>query len=139
MYANLLDEMLSEQCLKDPGIGITLKDGTALYGKIKDFDSYVIILDGNPETVIYRHSILKLSASVPKPAAAREPAPVRAAPPVRETAPVRERTPRRPQQRPANRPDPRHAHESVPQDKTGQFNPMAEAMQKWLKSQKGGA
>ena len=124
MHVNALDQMLEEYQGGQTDVSITLRDGTVVSGKVKDFDGYVVLLTGGPEQMLYRHSILKLSkAGVVE----RE----RPAPRTRPTP-----APRKPQPRP--RPERERQPAKAPAAKAEGFGTLGDAMQKWLESQKSG-
>jgi len=143
MQTNLLDDVLERHLNDGSPVYLTLKDNTALKGAVKDYDSYVVMLGGERDSVVYRHSILKAADAAahkvePK-KEVRPPAPVqRAAPPrpAPQSRPQQERPPRpkRPPVRPTNVPQP----ERAPEAQAPAMNPMAEKMAEWLKKQKGG-
>jgi len=133
MNNNALDIVLEDFAAKGIEAAVTLRDGASLFGRIKRYDGYVILLEGNPEVMVYRHSILKFSE---KTAEAVKPAPKPAEQPAR---PRRPSEPRRQSSAPRRQP-PRSAPVSAreePAKEPGSLSPMGEAMLKWLKSQQG--
>ena len=64
MESNLLDRMLSGYVQDQTQVVITLQNKTRVHGKIKAFDSYVIIMDGQKHGIIYRHAISCVSLFV---------------------------------------------------------------------------
>ena len=135
MQENALDRMLEKYAGNKAEIGITLKDATFLKGTVKSFDGYVILMEGEPGELIYRHSILKLSS----PAAARpQPAPAAGRP---EAPAMMERKFQRPETAPRRsapaRLRPERQPESKREEKPGHLGTLGEEMMKWLKSQKG--
>ena len=136
MQENALDRMLEECAEKKAEIGITLKDATFIKGIVKSFDGYVVLMEGEPGELIYRHSILKLSSP-----AAAQPQPTQAA--VRPEA-ARAATERKfqrpaaaPRRKAPQRPRPERQPESKREEKPGHLGTLGEEMMKWLKSQKG--
>ena len=81
MEAHLLDKMLSSfQDAKVP-VTVTLQNKIRVSGRIRAFDSYVIIMEGQKREILYRHAIASLSPAVEdeqrRPAASYKPALVR--------------------------------------------------------------
>ncbi|MBI5696709.1 MAG: RNA chaperone Hfq [Nitrospirae bacterium] len=146
MRTNQFDTALDELAAGKKDTSLTLKDGTTLTGRIKEFDGYVIVLEGEPMRMVYRHSILKLSEAVARKAERPAPRPAE-----------RQAQPQRPADRPRTAPSPRPRQDRPPRERrpeqerrpaqparmespeppTGSGT-MGEAMLKWLKSQKGG-
>ncbi len=79
MEANLLDRMLSSYLSEQTVVTVTLQNKIRITGKIKAFDSYVIIVDGTKREILYRHAISSLSPALPE-EQKRQAAPGRAAP-----------------------------------------------------------
>lgn len=66
MEMNLLDKTL-EKCQEEQAVvTITLQNKVRVHGKIKAFDSYVIILNNQKQEIVYRHCISCLSRYVPE-------------------------------------------------------------------------
>ncbi len=132
--------MLEEYAGSKAEIGITLKDATLVKGYVKSFDGYVILMEGEPGELVYRHSILKLSSSAvavqPQPAPAfRRPEAPSAMP--RATMERKFQRPTEPRRKLPPRPRPERQPESKREEKPGQLGTLGEEMMKWLKSQKG--
>jgi len=128
MNVNALDIALEEYLGKNTEVSVTLRDSAMCRGRIKDFDGYVILLSGEPDLILYRHSVLKLTEAV--------------APRVHERVQEKVFQPRRqpppskpPRKRPAGEQAARPPREQA--EKPGQMGTLGEAMQKWLESQKG--
>ena len=136
MQENSLDRMLEEYAGKKAEVAITLKDATFIKGIVKSFDGYVVLMEGEPGELIYRHSILKLSspaAAQPQPAqAAVRPEAARAA-----TERKFQRPAAAPRRKAPQRPRPERQPESKREEKPGHLGTLGEEMMKWLKSQKG--
>jgi RNA chaperone Hfq len=127
METNLLDRMLDTYLTGRTSVTVTLRNKIRVSGRIKAFDSYVIILDGNKQEVLYRHAVTCLSplvqeehqrppvASKPAPAKADSPRPAKSAP----------RQPRQPQPQPLSP----SATESL-------NNSMKDGLLKWMQEQK---
>jgi sRNA-binding regulator protein Hfq len=129
MNINALDSALEDFMQGDREVSITLRDNSTLAGKVKSFDAYVILLAGEPGTMVYRHSILKLTEKlteklIPEHKPRAEEKPVRHA---RPSPPPR----RRPARAGAETTQPREAASDKP------LGTLGEAMLKWLKSQQG--
>ncbi len=127
MQTNPLEQVLEEYSKTRSELGITLRDGSYIKGMVKDYDGYVILLDGVPDTIVYRHSILKLAAA--------------GAGPQRRTAPAPEKRVTPPRKEPSGRPSkPRPENPPVkePAASQGGLGVMGEAMLRWLERQKGG-
>lgn len=119
MHANALDQMLAEYQDGLADVSFTLRDGTVLQGRVKDFDGYVVLLTGEPEQVLYRHSILKFTKAVPVEKTKASVRPARPTEPRKRPMPKAEKQPVKP----------------APAKSEG-FGTLGEAMQKWLESQK---
>ena len=64
METNLLDRMLSTYLTEQTPVTVTLQNKIRVSGKIKAFDGYVIIMDGQKREILYRHAISTLSPAV---------------------------------------------------------------------------
>jgi RNA chaperone Hfq len=84
MEANLLDRMLSSYQEAQVPVTVTLQNKIRVSGRIRAFDSYVIIMEGQKREILYRHAIASLSPALQdeqrRPAASYKPALVRATP-----------------------------------------------------------
>jgi RNA chaperone Hfq len=96
MESNLLDRMLDQYQKEQAPLTITLQNKVRVHGKIKAFDSYVILMDNQKHDILYRHAISCLARHVQeemkqtsssRPAQPR-PAPRPAKPPLRKTREV---------------------------------------------------
>jgi len=63
MEANLLDRMLSAYQDAQVPVTLTLQNNIRVSGRIRAFDSYVIILEGQKREILYRHAVASLSLS----------------------------------------------------------------------------
>lgn len=128
METNLLDRMLDTYLTGRTSVTITLRNKIRVSGRIKAFDSYVIILDGNKQEVLYRHAVTCLSP-LPheehqrQPVAESKPAPAKTASP--RPAKI---APRQPRQSQPQAPSP-SATESL-------NNSMKDGLLKWMQEQK---
>ncbi len=64
MEAHLLDKMLSSFQEARVPVTITLQNKIRVSGRIKAFDSYVIIMEGPKREILYRHAIASLSPAL---------------------------------------------------------------------------
>ncbi len=64
MEINLLDRMLNTYLTEQTPVTVTLQNKIRVSGKIKAFDSYVIIMEGQKREILYRHAISTLSLAV---------------------------------------------------------------------------
>jgi len=84
MEANLFDRMLSSYQEAQVPVTVTLQNKIRVSGKIRAFDSYVIIMESQRREILYRHAIASLSSALqdePKRSSASyKPASIRATP-----------------------------------------------------------
>jgi len=64
MEVNLLDRMLAAYLEKQTPVTMVLQNKTRLSGKIRAYDSYIIILEGPKGDIVYRHSISSVTPIV---------------------------------------------------------------------------
>ncbi len=64
MESNLLDRMLDQYQKKQALVTITLQNKVRVHGKIKAFDSYVILMDNQKHEILYRHAVSCLAQYV---------------------------------------------------------------------------
>lgn len=132
METNLLDRMLNNFLADQVPVTVTLQNKIRVSGRIKAFDSYVIIIDNQKQEILYRHAVSSLASLVQeelkRPTVANRPTPVteRPAPkPVRSTPQKpRTTTPRPP------------AALAAPTSESGINNSMKDALLKWMQEQK---
>jgi sRNA-binding regulator protein Hfq len=136
MHANALDQMLEECLGNGKPISITLRDNSIIHGKIKNFDGYVIMLEDGPDTVIYRHSVLKLAEYRPE-AARPQVAEFHQEQPDRASRMAGKNFRPQPHQQKKSRPRPDEQQSRTSQERPGEVSVLGEEMLKWLKSQKG--
>ena len=97
METNLLDRMLSSYMTEQSSVTITLQNKIKVSGKIKAFDSYVIMMEKPKREILYRHAISSVAPhlqeevkqhapAAPRPASNSRPSPVRT--PARSTKPA---------------------------------------------------
>src|SRR5512147_2282012 len=84
METNLFDRMLNTYMTDQTTVTLTLQNKIRVSGRVKAFDSYVVIIEDQKREILYRHAISSLAPSaqeVRKPEhAAGRPAPARAVP-----------------------------------------------------------
>jgi host factor-I protein len=61
METNLLDRMLDTYLTAQTPVTVTLQNKIRVTGKIKLFDSYVIIMNGGKREIVYRHAISSIT------------------------------------------------------------------------------
>lgn len=77
METNLLDRMLNSYHATQTPISVTLQNKIRVSGRIRAFDSYVIVMEGQKREILYRHAISSIEPLAgeaqkrPAPAAAR--------------------------------------------------------------------
>ena len=119
----MLDQYQKEQSQ----VTLTLQNKIRVHGKIRAFDSYVILMENQKNEILYRHAVSSLSLSVQE--EIRQPSPSR---------PVQARPSPRPP-----KPSPRKPRE-VPQTpkmaaaggESGLNSSMKEGLLKWMQTQK---
>jgi RNA chaperone Hfq len=135
METNLLDRMLSSYMAEQSSVTVTLQNKIKVSGKIKAFDSYVIMMEKPKREILYRHAIasialhqqeeVKHAPAAPKPVSAGRPSTVR--------TPVRSAKPAAPQSRPQPRPQQPAAAASPEQNIS---TSMKEGLLRWMQEQK---
>jgi RNA chaperone Hfq len=138
METNLLDRMLSSYMTDRASVTVTLQNKIKVSGKIKAFDSYVIMMEKPKREILYRHAIssialhlqdeVKLSPAVPapRPVLAVKPSPVKT--PVRPSKPAAAR-PATVKPRPQQPAAPAAPEQNV-------SNSMKEGLLRWMQEQK---
>jgi RNA chaperone Hfq len=127
METNLLDRMLSAYQNDQTPVTVTLQNKIRVSGKIKAFDSYVIVVDGLKHEILYRHAVSSLSPFMQE-EQKRQPVPIR---------PAAVKTPPRPQKNTAQKPRPQQ-QPALPAA-TGEAslnNGMKDGLLKWMQEQK---
>jgi RNA chaperone Hfq len=85
MEINLLDRMLDTYLTGRTPVTVTLRNKIRVSGRIKAFDSYVIIMDGTKQEILFRHAVMSLSSfsaeEHKRPPATSRPALAKATPP----------------------------------------------------------
>lgn len=122
METNLLDRMLTAYREGGTTITLILQNKTRLTGRIRAFDSYVIVLEGPRREIVYRHAVASVAAGDEARRAAASPA---AGPPAA-----------RPRQAGPGRPRPAAAAAQAPSGEHGLNTGMKEGLLKWMREQK---
>jgi len=128
MEANLLDRMLSVYQESRVPVTVTLQNNIRVSGRIRAFDSYVIMMEGLKREILYRHAVASLSLSLQE--EQRRPAPSRKPTHVKTTTP-----------QPAKSfPKPRTVHPpttmSTSADEQKINSSMKDGLLKWIQEQK---
>jgi RNA chaperone Hfq len=135
METNLLDRMLSSYMAEQSSVTVTLQNKIKVSGKIKAFDSYVIMMEKPKREILYRHAISSIALhlqeevrhapAAPRPALNGRPSPVKtlAGPP----KPAAEKP--RPQPRPQQPAAPAAPEQNV-------STSMKEGLLRWMQEQK---
>lgn len=130
METNLLDRMLDAYQSEQKTVTVTLQNKIRVSGKIKAFDSYVIILENQKREILYRHAVSCLAAAAPdeqkRPAPAYKPRPVQAKPAAMPVKPS--------MQKPGHR-QPQTVLAATAGE-PGLHNSMKEGLLKWMQEQK---
>ena len=63
METNLLDKMLSSYLSQKTSVTIVLQNKSRISGRIRSFDSYVIVMENPKNEIVYRHAISSLLPS----------------------------------------------------------------------------
>jgi host factor-I protein len=139
METNLLDKMLSSYLSQKTPVLIVLQNNYHVSGRIRMFDSYVIVMENHKNEIVYRHAV---SSILPAPAAeqAHKPREQRAeqAKPATRPAPKAANYPKQTaaKSRPS-RPAPKVAAAASASD-PGLTNSMKEGLLRWMQEQKAG-
>jgi RNA chaperone Hfq len=75
METNLLDRMLNGYQTAQTPVTVTLQNKIRITGKIRAFDGYVIVMDGQKREIIYRHAVSSLAPQTAQEEQKRQPAP----------------------------------------------------------------
>ncbi len=112
--------MLSEYLAEQKTVTVTLQNKARVTGRLKAFDSYVLVLDGPKREIIYRHAVSSLALHVVE--EARQPA-------VQKTVPAAPRQKNGPPEKPRPTAAP-------PLKDQGLNNSMKEGLIRWMQGQK---
>ncbi len=128
METNLLDRMLNVYLTEQIPITMTLQNKIRVSGKVKAFDSYVIVIEGQKREIVYRHAISSLALAIQE-EKRRQPTPTRPTPP-KTTARSQKNAAQKP--RPTQNPAPLFLSTSDQSINNG----MKEGLLKWMQEQK---
>ena len=64
METNLLDRMLDIYLTERAAVTVTLQNKIRVSGRIRAFDSYVIVMEGHKREIVYRHAVSCISPLV---------------------------------------------------------------------------
>jgi host factor-I protein len=139
METNLLDKMLSAYLSQKTPILIVLQNNYRVTGRIRTFDSYVIVMENQKNEIVYRHAV---SSILPAPAAeqAHQPREQRSEQtrPASKPAPKAANYPKQTTEKSRpSRPAPKAAAAEATSD-TGLTNSMREGLLRWMQEQKAG-
>ena len=139
METNLLDKMLSSYLSQKTSVTIVLQNKNRISGRIRMFDSYVIVMENPKNEIVYRHAISSLLPSLSA-EQARQPREQRAehAKPASRPATKAANYPKQAaaKTRPP-RPAPKVAATAAASD-PGLSNSMKEGLLRWMREQKSG-
>ena len=128
MESNLLDRMLNTYLEAQTPVVITLQNKIRVSGRVKAYDSYVIVVEGQKREIVYRHAVSCVAA-----AGLQE---------TRRVADGVKKPPAKPTSRPPKPAVPQGAKQpSVPTMVAGSTEPsintaMKDALLKWMQEQK---
>jgi RNA chaperone Hfq len=63
METNLLDRMLDTYLAEQTSVIVTLQNNIHVSGRIKAFDSYVIVVEGQKREIVYRHAVSSITTN----------------------------------------------------------------------------
>ncbi len=130
METNLLDRMLNIYLTDQTPVTVTLQNKIRVSGKIKAFDSYVIIMEGMKREILYRHAISSLA---PTPQEWQKRQAVVNRPAQAKVVPKQQKiTTHKPHPHPAHQTSALSASAAEPSINTG----MKEGLLKWMQEQK---
>ena len=127
METNLLDRMLDTYLTRQTSVTVTLRNKIRVSGRIKSFDSYVIVIDGHKQEILYRHAVTCLS---PLPQEDHKRQPVTSKPAAVKTAPPK------PANSPSRQPRPMQPQVPSPSATESLNNSMKDGLLKWMQEQK---
>jgi len=139
METNLLDKMLGSYIARKAPVTIVLQNNYRVSGRIRTFDSYVIVMENQKNEIVYRHAVSSIlpamAAEQPHPPREQRAEPARPAPkPAPKTANYPKQTAAK--GRPS-RPAPKPAAAAATSE-TGLTNSMKEGLLRWMQEQKAG-
>jgi RNA chaperone Hfq len=132
METNLLDRMLETYLDGQTPVTMTLQNKIRVSGKIKAFDSYVIVLEGQKREIVYRHAVSCVSPVTLKSIPEQKRSP-------RTSQPVAlpKRAPSRPTKAAPHKPRPAQP-QALPAvgEEQGINNSMKDGLLRWMQEQK---
>ena len=136
METNLLDRMLETYLQEQTPITVVLQNKIRVTGKIRAFDSYVIVMDDQKKEILYRHAVSCISPLMQeeqrRQPVSHKPAPVRTTP----SSPPRI-APQKPSYKPSPKPRPAQPQAlSASSGDPGLSNSMKDGLLKWMQEQK---
>ena len=136
METNLLDRMLETYLHEQTPVTVVLQNNVRVTGKIKAFDSYVVVMDDQKREILYRHAVSCISPLIreeqKRQPAANKPAPAKTAP----ARPSRV-APQKPSHKPSPKPRPTQPQPlSTSAGDPGLSNSMKDGLLKWMQEQK---
>jgi RNA chaperone Hfq len=128
MEQNLLDRMLNTYLDVQTPVTVTLQNKIRISGKIKAFDSYVIIMDGHRREIVYRHAVSSLAPHLQEQQKRHVPA----------QRPETAKAPSRPAKALPRKPGPPQQPQALlaSTGDAGLNNSMKEGLLKWMQEQK---
>lgn len=139
METHLLDKMLSSYLSQKTPVTIVLQNKNRVSGRIRMFDSYVIVMENQKNEIVYRHAVSSISPALSA-EQAHQPREQRAerAKPAARPAPKAANYPKQAaaKGRPS-RPAPKLAAAEAAPD-PGLSNSMKEGLLRWMQEQKAG-
>ena len=128
METNLFDRMLSTYMTEQTAVTLTLQNKIRVSGKVKAFDSYVVVMEGQKREILYRHAISSLAPSAQEEQRRQQPV----------SRPAPSRPVARPQINASHKPRPAHHQPafSPSAEESGINNGMKEGLLKWMQEQK---
>jgi RNA chaperone Hfq len=136
MEINLLDRMLETYLHEQTPVTVVLQNKIRVTGKIRAFDSYVIVMDDQKREILYRHAVSCISPLFHE-EQKRQPAVTRPAPtPTASARPPRVAS-QKPSHKPSNKPRPTQPQAvSASAGDPGLSNSMKDGLLKWMQEQK---
>jgi host factor-I protein len=139
METNLLDKMLSSYLSRKTPVTIVLQNKNRVSGRIRMFDSYVIVMENQKNEIVYRHAISSLlpELSVEQPRQPREHRGEQAKPAAKPAQKAATYPKHAPAQGRSSRPAPKAAT-AAPASDPGLSNSMKEGLLRWMQEHKAG-
>lgn len=132
METNLLDRMLSSYMTEQSSVTVTLQNKIKVSGKIKAFDSYVIMMEKPKREILYRHAIASIALHVHEEVKHHAPAAPR---PALASRPSPAKTPSRPAKPAAPKPRPQQPAAPVASEQNVSTS-MKDGLLRWMQEQK---